>query len=174
MIHYVDKFTNFVDTCELLPRIGLRCFQGKTDSLFVQVDIEHLDRHFVADIHDRRRMVDVLPRELLETWTSPSIPPRSTKAPKLTTEETTPFRISPGFRFSKNSPRLFFLGLFEAGATGKNNVVSVLVELDDLCFQRPSDIGLQIAHPTKLDERRRKKATKTDIQDQWPPLAIRN
>src|SRR5690606_25389263 len=30
-----------------------------------------------------------------ETWTSPSMPPRSTKAPNATTDETVPVRISP-------------------------------------------------------------------------------
>ena len=33
------------------------------------------------------------------------MPPRSTKAPKFTTEDTTPLRTSPGFRLTRNSPR---------------------------------------------------------------------
>ena len=36
------------------------------------------------------------------------MPPRSTKAPKLTTEETTPLRRSPGLRLARNSSRCSF------------------------------------------------------------------
>ncbi len=39
---------------------------------------------------------------------SPSMPPRSTKAPKLTTEEMTPWRRSPGRRLARKSPRCSF------------------------------------------------------------------
>ena len=53
-------------------------------------------------------MVHVLPRLSSETWTSPSMPPRSTKAPKLTTDDTTPWRRSPGLRLTRNSPRCSF------------------------------------------------------------------
>ena len=36
------------------------------------------------------------------------MPPRSTKAPKLTTLDTTPLRRSPGLRLSRNAPRCSF------------------------------------------------------------------
>ncbi len=36
------------------------------------------------------------------------MPPRSTKAPKLTTDDTTPLRRSPGLRFCRKSPRCSF------------------------------------------------------------------
>ena len=40
-----------------------------------------------------------------ETWTSPSTPPRSTNAPKLTIDDTTPARTSPGLRELRKSLR---------------------------------------------------------------------
>ncbi len=43
-----------------------------------------------------------------DTCTRPSMPPRSTKAPKFTTEDTTPRRRSPGLRLTRNSPRCSF------------------------------------------------------------------
>ena len=43
-----------------------------------------------------------------ETWTRPSMPPRSTKAPKLTTLDTTPLRTSPGRKSWRNSSRCSF------------------------------------------------------------------
>ena len=43
-----------------------------------------------------------------DTWMRPSIPPRSTNAPKFTTDDTTPRRRSPGFRLTRNSPRCSF------------------------------------------------------------------
>ena len=38
----------------------------------------------------------------------PSMPPRSTKAPKLTTLDTTPLRTSPGLRLARKSSRCSF------------------------------------------------------------------
>ena len=43
-----------------------------------------------------------------DTWIRPSMPPRSTKAPKLTTDDTTPRRTSPGLRLVRNSSRCSF------------------------------------------------------------------
>ena len=47
------------------------------------------------------------------------------------------------------------LGLFEPGPAGQDDVVAVLVELDDLGLELTADVGLQVADPTELDQRRR-------------------
>ena len=47
-------------------------------------------------------------QESSETWIRPSMPPRSTKAPKLTTLDTMPLRISPGRRLWRNSSLFSF------------------------------------------------------------------
>ncbi len=60
------------------------------------------------------------------------MPPRSTNAPKLTTDDTTPSRISPTLRLVRNWSRDLLLRLFEVGTAAEHDVVAVLVELDDL------------------------------------------
>jgi len=74
---------------EDLPGVGLSGFERERDALFGEVDVKDLDVYLVADRDDLTRVIDVLPTELRDVM-SPSIPPRSTKAPKFTTEEMTP------------------------------------------------------------------------------------
>ena len=97
---------------------------------------------------------------------SPSMPPRSTKAPKLTTEEMTPWRRSPGFRFDEEVAALLLLGLFEPGAAREHDVVAVAVELDDLRLDGLADVGLELAHAAQLDERRGQEAAQSDVDDE--------
>ena len=80
------------------------------------------------------------------------MPPRSTKAPKLTTDDTTPRRTSPGLRLVEELVALLLLCLLQPGPAGQHDVVAVLVQLDDLGVQVPADIGLQIPHPAQLDQ----------------------
>ena len=75
-------------------------------------------------------------------------------------------RRSPGLRLSRNWTALFLLGLLEPRPTGQHDVVAVLVELDDLGLDLLADVGLEIADPAQLDERRREEAAQTDVDDQ--------
>ncbi len=58
------------------------------------------------------------------------------------------------------------LGLLEVGAAGQNHVVTVLVQLDDLGFELPAHIRLQVAHAAHLDQRRRQEAPQADVEDE--------
>ena len=58
------------------------------------------------------------------------------------------------------------LGLFQPSAAGKNNVVAVLVEFDNLRLKLAADIRLQIAHAAHLDERSGQESTQTNIEDE--------
>ena len=97
---------------------------------------------------------------------SPSMPPRSTKAPKLTTEEITPWRRSPGLQVREEVAALLLLGLLEPRAAREDDVVAVAVELDDLGLDDLADVGLQLADAAQLDERRRQEAAQADVDDQ--------
>ena len=101
-----------------------------------------------------------------ETWTSPSMPPRSTNAPKLTTDDTTPLRTSPGFRLVRNSSRCSRWVSSRYARRDKHDVVAVLVELDDLALEHTSDERVQVAHTAQVDERRGKEAAQTDVDDE--------
>jgi hypothetical protein len=150
---------------ELLPGIGLRRLERQADPLLVEVDVEdlHVTSSPTATTDDGWSTCF---QDSSETCTSPSMPPRSTKAPKLTTEDTTPLRISPGFRLTRKFAALLALGLLEPCPPRQHDVVAVLVELDDLRLECLADVGLQVAHPAQLDERRRKEAAQADVDDE--------
>src|SRR3990172_7463766 len=61
---------------------------------------------------------------------------------------------------------LLTLGLLEVRAAREHNVVPVLVELDDLALERSAHERMQVAHAAQIDERRRKEATQTDVEDE--------
>ena len=61
---------------------------------------------------------------------------------------------------------LFLLGLLEPGPPGEHHVVPVAVELDDLGLDGPTDIGLELAYPAQLHQRRRQEAPEADVHDQ--------
>ena len=61
---------------------------------------------------------------------------------------------------------LLLLGLFQPGPAGQHDVVAVLVELDDLGLERLADVGLEVADPAELDERRGQEAAEADVDDQ--------
>src|SRR4030095_8668230 len=60
----VHELTDLVAIRYPLPGILLRGLERQRDALAVEVDVEHLDLDLVADLHDRARVVDVLPAQL--------------------------------------------------------------------------------------------------------------
>ena len=101
-----------------------------------------------------------------ETCTRPSTPPRSTNAPKLTIEETTPLRMAPFVQLVEELAAHLGLGLLQPGAAGKHHVVAVLVQLDDLGLDLLADVRLQIADAAHLDQRCGQEAAQADVEDQ--------
>ena len=69
------------------------------------------------------------------------MPPRSTKAPKLTTLDTTPLRRSPGLRLSRSARCSFWFSSSQLRRL--STIVAVLVELDDLGFDLVADVRLE-------------------------------
>jgi hypothetical protein len=58
------------------------------------------------------------------------------------------------------------LGLFKPSAPGKHHVIAVLVQLNDLGFQLPAHVGLEVADAAHLDQRGGQEATQPDVEDQ--------
>ncbi len=61
---------------------------------------------------------------------------------------------------------LFLLGFFQPSPAGQHHVVAVLVELDDLGFEAPTHIGLEVAHAAQLDQGRGQEAAEADVNDE--------
>ena len=49
----VHELADAVVRGELLPGVDLRCLERQADPLFVQIDVEHLDRDLVTHCNDR-------------------------------------------------------------------------------------------------------------------------
>ncbi len=59
-----------------------------------------------------------------------------------------------------------FLVLFEVGPTREDDIVTVLIELDDLRVNLCADIGRKVPNATKLNERCWQEATQTDVNNE--------
>ena len=94
------------------------------------------------------------------------MPPRSTNAPKFTTERHDTLAHLAGLQVREELVALLALGLLEVRAAGEHDVVAVLVELDDLALDRATDVRLQVAHAAQVDERRGQEAAQADVEDQ--------
>ena len=100
----LDDLAGNVGASEALPRILLGRLEGQGDALTVEIDVEHLDGDLVADLDDLGRMVDVLPGQLGDVDQAVDTA-RSTNAPKLTMEDTTPSRIWPFLSWDRKVSR---------------------------------------------------------------------
>ena len=150
---------------EVAPRIFLSRLERQRNPLAVHVDVEHLDGDLVAHLTTSDGW-SMCFQDSSETCTRPSTPPRSTNAPKLTIEDTTPLRMAPLLQLVEELAAHLGLGLLQPGAAGQHHVVAVLVQLDDLGLDLLADVRLQIADATHLDQRRGQEAAQADVEDQ--------
>ena len=58
------------------------------------------------------------------------------------------------------------LGLLKPGTAGKDHVVAVLVQLDDLGFDLLADVRLKVTDPAHLHQRRGQEAAQSDVEDE--------
>ena len=94
------------------------------------------------------------------------MPPRSTNAPKLTTDDTTPCADLARLQVGEELVALLALRLFEVRAARQHDVVAVLVELDDLALEHPADERVEVADAAQVDERRGQEAAQADVDDE--------
>ena len=110
-------------------------------------------------------MVDVLPRQLghvdepvhaAEVDEGTEVDHRGHHAPAALA----------GLQVDEELAALLLLGLLEPGPAGQHDVVAVAVELDDLGLDGPTHVGLELAHPAQLDQRRGQEAPQSDVDDE--------
>ena len=94
------------------------------------------------------------------------MPPRSTNAPKLTTERHDALADLAGLEVGEELVALLALGLLEVRAAREHDVVAVLVELDDLALDLAAHVGLEVADPAEVDERGGEEAPQPDVEDE--------
>ena len=130
-----------------------------------EVDVEHLHGDLVADLHDRARVVDVLPRQLGhvdETVHAAEVDERTEVHDRRHDTLADLARLEVG----EELVALLALRLFEVRAARQHDVVAVLVELDDLALELAADERVEVAHAAQVDERRGQEAAEADVEDQ--------
>ena len=131
----VDELADLVAVGELLPRVLLRGLERQRDALAVEVDVEHLHLDLVAHLHDRARVVDVLPAQLgdvHEAVHAAEVDERAEVHDRRDDALADLARLEVG----EELVALLALGLLEVRAARQDDVVAVLVELDDLALER--------------------------------------
>ncbi len=161
----VDELPDLVGVGELLPRVGLGGLERQADPLLREVDVEDLDLDLVAHRHDRRRVVDVLPRQLGDVHEAVHATQvdEGAEVHHRRHDATTPLAR---LQVDQELAPLLLLGLLEPGPSREDHVVAVAVELDDLGLDGPPHVRLQLANPPELDQRRREEATEPDVDDE--------
>ena len=111
-----------------------------------------------------RRMVDVRP-ESSEMWIRPSMPSRSTKAPKSTMLEIAP-RDHAGLEAVQDLLADLLALLLEHGAPREHHVVARAVELDHLALDLGAEELVEILHAPDVDQRGGQEAAYAEVDDQ--------
>jgi hypothetical protein len=104
--------------------------------------------------------------ESSEMWIRPSMPSRSTKAPKSTMFEIWPSMIRPGCRPLEDRGALLLALLLENRATREHDVVARAVELDHLALDVRAHVLVEVRHPADVDQRGGQEAAHPEVDDQ--------
>ncbi len=150
---------------ELAPGILLRRLQRQRHPFPLQVDVQYLDCDLLADLDDLARVIDVLPGQLGDVDQAVH-PAEVDERPEV---DDRGHRAGADLTLGQLVEELgadLGLGLLQPGPAGQHHVVAVLVQLDDLRFERATDVGLQVPDPAHLDQRGRQEAAQADVEDQ--------
>ena len=110
-------------------------------------------------------MVDVLPRQLGHVDEAVHAAEVDERAEVDDRRHHAPADLA-GLEVGQELVALLLLGLLQPGPPGQHHVVAVLVQLDDLGVEVAADVGLEVADPAQLDQRRRQEAAQADVEDE--------
>ncbi len=99
-------------------------------------------------------------------WISPSIPSRSTNAPKSTMFEICPSTTRPGCRRSRICWRTSLRSSSKHGAAREHDVVARAVELDHLALDLRAHVLVEVRHAADVDQRGGQEAAHAEVDDQ--------
>ena len=114
---------------------------------------------------DRRRVVDVLPRQLGDVDESVHAAEVDEGA-EVDDRRHDALADLARLEVVEELLALLLLRLLQPRPAGQHHVVAVLVELDDLGLEGAADVGLQVAHPAQLDQGGGQEAPQADVEDQ--------
>src|SRR4029434_8289955 len=160
-----DDLTDLVGPGELTPRVLLRRLQRQRDPLTVQVDVENLDGDLLPPLDDLGRVVDVLPGQLGDVHQAVDAAEVHERTEVDDRGDDTRADLALGELVEELAADLG-LGLLQPLATGEDDVVAVLVELDDLRLELAARVGLQVADAAHLDQRGGEEPAQADVEDE--------
>ncbi len=99
-------------------------------------------------------------------WIRPSMPSRSTKAPKSTMLETLPSTIWPGCRRPRICSRTSLRSSSRTARRREHDVVAAAVELDDLALDGLAGELLEVVDAADVDQRGGQEAADPEVEDQ--------
>ena len=160
-----DQLADLVGAGELAPRVLLGRLERQRDPLALQVDVQDLDLDLLADLDHLGGVVDVLPGQLghVHQAVHPAQVHEGPEVDDAGDDALADLALAQGVQERPAGGRL---GLLQPGPAGKDHVVAVLVELDDLGLEGAPDIGVQVAHPAHLDQGGGEEAAQADVEDQ--------
>ena len=95
------------------------------------------------------------PHESSEMWISPSIPSRSTNAPKSTMLEIVPTTICAALEPVEDLLASLLALLLEHRPPREHDVVAAAVQLDHLALDLLAEVLVEVLDPADVDQRRR-------------------
>ena len=161
----VEDLVRRVLARELVPRILLRLLERERDALALQVHVQDFDGHFLTDLHDLARVLDVLPRQLADVDQPVDAAEVDERAEVHDRRDRALLDLTL-LEVLEEVLAAFRLRLFEVLPARQHDVVAVAVELDDLALELLADEGVQVAHAPQVDEGRGKEAAQADVEDQ--------
>ena len=99
-------------------------------------------------------------------WIRPSIPSRSTKAPKSTMLEILPSTTWPGCEAAEDLLADLLALLLEHGAAREDDVVAAAVELDHFALERLAHELVEVVDAADVDQRGGQEAAHPEVEDQ--------
>ena len=101
-----------------------------------------------------------------EMWIRPSIPSRSTNAPKSTMLEIVPSTTWPGCSRSRIRSRSSLRCSSSTARREQDDVVARAVELDHLALDRLAHVLVEVRHAADVDQRGGQEAAHAEVDDQ--------
>ena len=148
-----------------LPRILLGLLETQGDALAVAVDVEHLDRHDVADREDLRRVVDVRPGKLGDVDQAVDAVEVDERAEVDDVGDRALHDLA-GLQPVEDLLADLLALLLEHRAARQHDVVARAVELDDLALDRLAEELVEVLHAADVDQRRGQEAAHAEVDDQ--------
>jgi hypothetical protein len=139
---------------DVLPRIRAELLEAQRDTRTLAVELQDADVDLVADLDHFRRMLDALPRHVGDVQQAVDATEVHERA---VVGEVLDGALEHGAFLQVVHERAALGGelLLDDRATGNDNVVALLVELDDLELERLAFEVRGVAHGTDVDERTR-------------------